>query len=86
MPGDATLRAVAGPAQQAASEQRLEYSPRPDATSETEARALAAVYAYILFGRCEPKEVPTEAGNDNRTETKRAKEPSGAPSVGEGSA
>jgi hypothetical protein len=31
--------------------QRLIYTPRPDATPETEAAALSAVYRFLLLGR-----------------------------------
>jgi len=37
--------------------QRLIYTPRPDATPETEAAALGAIYRFLLFDRMRaPKE------------------------------
>lgn len=39
---------AAGTGVPTADEPRIEYRPRPDATPVAEARALAAVYAYIL--------------------------------------
>jgi hypothetical protein len=58
---------VGGSGGPTASEPRIEYHPHPDATPETEARALAAVYAVIL-GCHEHKEVAiTDAGDDEDT-------------------
>ena len=62
--------------------QRLIYTPRPDATPETEAAALSAVYRYVLFDRMRApketsvldhqphnrKEVPDEPLRKNRTQ------------------
>ena len=39
--------------------QRLIYTPRPDATPETEAAALSAVYRFVLFDRMQ---APNETG------------------------
>jgi hypothetical protein len=42
--------------------QRLIYTPRPDATPETEAAALSAVYRFLLLDRTH---APKESGVRN---------------------
>ena len=50
------------------SEARIVYTPRPDATSESEAAALASVYSYILD--CASKRVAAHAPSNGPNNTK----------------
>ena len=45
---------------------RIIYTPRPDATPESEATALAAVYKFVLDCRAKKKGRPTTSGPDDR--------------------
>jgi hypothetical protein len=42
---------------------RLTYSPRPDATPESELDALAAVYAFVL--KCQEQTAAEQSGRDD---------------------
>jgi hypothetical protein len=49
---------------------RISYSPRPDATVETEEQVLAAVYRFILDCHAKKKAGGISTGDDARKEIK----------------
>ena len=53
------------------SETRIIYTRRPDATSESEAAALAAVYRFILFESSASKEAAHPGSPDDAKEGSR---------------
>lgn len=53
------------------SEARIIYTPRPDATPESEAAALAAVYRFILFESSARKEAAHPGSPDDAKEGSR---------------
>ena len=64
-----TARATAGPEDPTDSASRIEYVPRSDTNSESEAQVLALVYKYILDRYVQKKASGTDDGEGGREQS-----------------